>query len=139
MVIIKDFNLEPLFDNLNLLIRRGDHVCMMGPNGCGKSTLIKFIQEKFLGVNVKYGYIPQIIDFEDLNLRVIDEAKKYFIGDEQHLRSALDKFLFGGQSVYLKLNSLSGGERVRLKLFCLIQENINFLILDEPTNPPCGY
>ena len=55
-------------------------------------------------------------------------------GDEQHLRSALDKFLFGGQSVYLKLNSLSGGERVRLKLFCLIQENINFLILDEPTN-----
>ncbi len=134
MVIIKDFNLEPLFDNLNLLIRRGDHVCMMGPNGCGKSTLIKFIQEKFLGVNVKYGYIPQIIDFEDLNLRVIDEAKKYFIGDEQHLRSALDKFLFGGQSVYLKLNSLSGGERVRLKLFCLIQENINFLILDEPTN-----
>ena len=64
----------------------------------------------------------------------MEEARKYFIGHEEYLRSALYKFLFVGENIHKKIKYLSGGEKVRLKLFCLIQDNFNFLILDEPTN-----
>ena len=64
----------------------------------------------------------------------MDYAKKYFIGEESHLRSALCKFQFYGENVFKKVSKLSGGEKVRLKLFTLIQDNCNFIILDEPTN-----
>ena len=59
---------------------------------------------------------------------------KYYIGEESHLRSALSKFGFYGENVFKKVNNLSGGEKVRLKLFTLIQVKCNFIILDEPTN-----
>ena len=88
----------------------------------------------FLGSNIKLGFIPQEIIFDDSNLSILEEARKYFIGHEEHLRSALYKFLFIGENVHKKIKYLSGGEKVRLKLFCLIQDSYNFLILDEPTN-----
>lgn len=129
---------KEIFNNLNLSIKYQDRLCLVGDNGVGKSTLIKEILKGNnsikLGSNIKIGYIPQEIEFEDINLSVLEEARKYFIGPEQYLRSALFKYLFAGENIHKKIKYLSGGEKVRLKIFCLIQDSYNFLILDEPTN-----
>ena len=129
---------KELFKNANLFVRYKEKVCIMGKNGCGKSTLIKQIMNHNesirLGSKIKIGYIEQDITFEDENLEVIELARKYFIGSEENLRSALVKFLFYSEGIHTRLNKLSGGERLRLKLFCLMQQDNNLLILDEPTN-----
>ncbi|MBQ7140083.1 MAG: ABC-F family ATP-binding cassette domain-containing protein [Bacilli bacterium] len=123
-----------------------DKICLMGKNGCGKSTLIKHIINLYnnsdksddanvkIGSNVLIGYIPQIIDFKNNNATVLDVARKYFNGTETYLRASLAKFMFNGDNVFKKVGNLSGGEKIRLKLFELMQQNINFLIMDEPTN-----
>ena len=122
--------------SLNLLYK--EKACLVGDNGTGKSTLIKEIlkgNDKIkLGTNIVIGYISQEIEFDDDNLSIIEETRKYFDGTIENLRSALFKFLFTGENVYKKIKFLSGGEKVRLKLFCLTQDKCNFLILDEPTN-----
>ena len=132
------FSAKVLFEECNLDLFYKEKVCLIGENGTGKSTLIKEILKGNdaikLGSNIKLGYIPQEIIFEDNNLSILEESRKYFIGDEEHLRSALFKFLFVGENIHKKIKYLSGGEKVRLKLFCLIQNKYNFLILDEPTN-----
>lgn len=132
------YGTKEIFNNLNLSIKYQDRLCLVGDNGVGKSTLIKEILKGNnsikLGSNIKIGYIPQEIEFEDINLSVLEEARKYFIGPEQYLRSALFKYLFAGENIHKKIKYLSGGEKVRLKIFCLIQNSYNFLILDEPTN-----
>ena len=129
---------KELFKNANLFIKYQERVCLMGKNGSGKSTLVKQILSKNpnirLGSNIEIGYIPQEIIFEDENITVLEEAHKYFHGPEEILRSALYKFLFYGEGVFVRLRQLSGGERIRLKLFCLMQKSNNLLILDEPTN-----
>lgn len=127
-----------LFNKVNLLIRYKERICLMGKNGTGKSTFIKHLINRDenikIGPHIKIGYIPQEIVFENENISVIEEARKYFEGYEEHLRSALVKFLFYSDGIYTRLNMLSGGERLRLKLFCLMQEDNNLLVLDEPTN-----
>lgn len=132
------YSTKEIFKELNLSIQYQDRLCLVGDNGVGKSTLIKEILKGNnnikLGSNVKIGYIPQEIDFDNINISVLEEARKYFIGPEQNLRSALFKYLFAGENIHKKIKYLSGGEKVRLKLFCLIQDSYNFLILDEPTN-----
>ena len=127
-----------LIEKINIKISYGEKVCIIGDNGCGKTTLIKHILNTNesnikLGSNVKLGYIPQQINYDD-NETILEYARKHFIGEESHLRSALDKFYFHGESVFKKTAKLSGGEKVRLKLFSLIQDKCNFIILDEPTN-----
>jgi len=137
---INDLNLyfkdKVLLENANLNIYYKEKSCIVGDNGVGKSTLIREIlnNKKYLGSNIKLGYIPQEIVFDNINLSVLEESRKYFIGPEEYLRSALYKFLFVGENIHKKIKYLSGGEKVRLKLFCLIQGSYNFLILDEPTN-----
>lgn len=140
-----------LFDNANMYIRFKDKVCLMGKNGTGKSTLIKMILNKVnpdkyssfakqidgeikIGSNVIIGYLPQEIKFDDENATVLDTARKFYEGTETHLRATLSKFLFYDDNVFKRISKLSGGEKVRLKLFELIQKKANFLILDEPTN-----
>ncbi len=138
---IKDYDLyienKLLIKDININILYQDKICLIGDNGCGKTTLIKniikgndYIRK---GTNIKIGYIPQQINFND-NETVLDYARKHYIGEESHLRSALDKFYFHKENVYKKTNKLSGGEKVRLMLFSLIQDKCNFIILDEPTN-----
>lgn len=141
VLVIKNLNIKYgdkiIFSNANMQINYGDKVCLVGKNGSGKTTLIKNILNNRdnikIGSNVKIGYIPQQITFEGDNT-IYEYARKHYNGEESHLRSALFKFLFIGNDIFKKTASLSGGEKVRLKLFCLMQEDVNFLILDEPTN-----
>lgn len=127
---------KTILKDASLKIFYQEKICLLGNNGSGKSSLVKYIltQSNNYGTNIKIGYIPQEISFEDENKTVYEEAKDFFIGDETHLRSALSKFYFFKDNILKRLKNLSGGEKVRLKLFCLIQKDINFLILDEPTN-----
>ena len=136
---------KTLLEQVSFGVLFKDRICLMGKNGSGKSTLIKYMidlyngkrQEKNdikIGSNVLIGYIPQIIEFEDDNKTLLEIARKTFNGTETQLRSSLAKFLFYGNDVFKRINMLSGGEKVRLKLFELMQQNINFLIMDEPTN-----
>lgn len=121
-----------------------DKICLMGQNGSGKSTLIKHIMDLVendkedpsikIGSNVSIGYIPQTIEFENPNATILEVARKVYNGTETHLRASLAKFMFNGENVFKRVGKLSGGEKVRLKLFELIQKNVNLLIMDEPTN-----
>lgn len=131
-----------LFENADFHVRYGEKVCLMGKNGSGKSTFIKALLgdipldegEIKLGSNVSIGYIPQEIKFEDDDKTILEVARKNFNGNETQLRAGLAKFLFYGENVFKRVGKLSGGEKVRLKLFELIQEKANLLVLDEPTN-----
>lgn len=121
-----------------------DKICLMGQNGSGKSTLIKYIMDLAendkkdehvkIGSNVSIGYIPQTIEFDNPNATILEVARKVYNGTETHLRASLAKFMFNGENVFKRVGKLSGGEKVRLKLFELIQKNVNLLIMDEPTN-----
>ncbi len=142
VLTIVDYNLSigdnVLINNINLNIIYKDKICIIGNNGCGKSSLLKMIINNSsdnikVGSNVKIGYIPQQINFKE-DITILDYARKYFNGEESHLRSALHKFQFYGENVFKKVTKLSGGEKVRLMLFTLIHDNCNFIILDEPTN-----
>ena len=131
-----------LLDGANFYLKYGEKVCLMGKNGTGKSTFIKAVLngdnvcqgEIKIGSNVRIGYIPQEIIFDDENATVLETARRFYEGTETHLRAALSKFLFYGENVFKRVGTLSGGEKVRLKLFELIQKKANLLILDEPTN-----
>ena len=138
----KKFEQKMIFQNTDLSLNYGEKVALIGKNGSGKSTLIKIIlgqDTNFngifrLGASVKFGYISQNIIFEDENKTVLD----YFIEgnnfSETEVRSKLASYGFRQESVFKKVGKLSGGEKVRIILMKLIQKDINFLILDEPTN-----
>lgn len=138
----KRFGEKIVFDNANLFLSYREKVALIGKNGTGKSTLIKMILGKDndfsgtikLGTSIKIGYIPQNIIFENTNQTILD----YFLEDnsitETLARTKLAKYGFRGENVFKKIGKLSGGEKVRLLLIKLIQKEINFLILDEPTN-----
>ncbi len=143
VVVVDKINLniedKSLLKNASMIIKYEDRICLLGENGCGKSTLIREILSNNnpsikLGNNIKIGYIPQVIEFEDENMSVLEVARSFFIGEDSHLRSALVKFLFYNEDVFKKVKVLSGGEKIRLKLFELIQRRANFLVFDEPTN-----
>nr|MBQ4320087.1 ABC-F family ATP-binding cassette domain-containing protein [Clostridia bacterium] len=134
---------KPLFKNLDVLIKKHEHVFITGDNGCGKSTLIKIIAGKMqpesgvleLGYNVTLGYYDQ--ENQELNddNTVIDELwNEYDTLTQTEIRNALALFLFKGDDIEKKVAVLSGGERARLTLTQLILSKMNLLILDEPTN-----
>lgn len=138
----KKFDNKLLFKNVNLLLTYGQKVALLGKNGTGKSTLIKMIlgEDKDyegiikLGTGIKIGYIPQNIIFDDDNQTVLE----YFLQDnaftQTEARRKLAQYGFRQENVFKRIGKLSGGEKVRIILMKLIQKDINFLILDEPTN-----
>ncbi len=132
-----------LFEELSFLIKRRQRVLIIGPNGCGKSTLIKLILGRLaptsghveLGYNVRIGYYDQ----ENQNLSpentVLDELwSAYPQKTETEIRNALALFRFAGDAVYKEISVISGGERARLTLAKLMLSSMNLLVLDEPTN-----
>lgn len=140
---IKNLNLSIKNNNLlldsSMQIIYKDRVCLMGKNGSGKTTLIKNIinnthENIKIGANVKIGYIPQEIRFDNDELSIYEYVRTFFIGNESELRSKLHQFYFSEECITKKIKYISGGEKVRIKLLELIFKNANFLILDEPTN-----
>jgi len=130
---------KELLSNANMSICYKERVCLMGKNGTGKTTLIRNILNNThdnikIGVNVIIGYIPQEIRFENEDMSIYDYVRTFFVGNESELRSKLFRFYFDEEAISKKLKTLSGGEKVRIKLLELILKHANFLILDEPTN-----
>lgn len=132
-----------LSEPINLDIRKMNAVAIVGPNGIGKSTLIKsivgqipFIKgEARFGANVEMGYYDQTQSKLTPHNSVLDELWNDFkLTPEVEIRNRLGAFLFSGDDVKKTVGMLSGGERARLLLAKLSMENNNFLILDEPTN-----
>lgn len=137
------FGEQELFRGLNLLIRRGERLAVLGENGTGKTTLLKIINQKLtarsgqirLGANVTVGYYDQAQQELDDSKSLFEEmADTYPSLTNTKIRNVLAAFLFTGEDVYKKISSLSGGERGRLSLAKLMLSGANFLILDEPTN-----
>lgn len=132
-----------LFESVNMLIRRGEHIAIIGDNGVGKSTLLKII----LGMipldggkiktanNLKVGYLSQH-EFEDVknDETVIEVFREKVKVTESQARHILAGFMFYGNEVFKKVNSLSGGEKIRLRWAQLVHSEYNLLVLDEPTN-----
>ena len=134
---------EVLSQPINLDLRKMNAVAIVGPNGIGKSTLIKsivdqipFIKgEKRFGANVEVGYYDQTQSKLTPSNTVLDELWNDFkLTPEVEIRNRLGAFLFSGDDVKKSVGMLSGGEKARLLLAKLSMENNNFLILDEPTN-----
>ena len=126
----------------NITLEYQDRVCLFGKNGCGKSTLLKIVLgelpvqdgKMIIGNNVKIGYLPQNVFFEDENITILQEFQKHFKGSLTQAYSTLAAFHFYGEEVHKRLSSLSGGEKVRIKFAELVQNDVNLIILDEPTN-----
>lgn len=136
-------NRKELFQNVNLDVKRGERICIVGHNGIGKTTLLKIIMEDILpdsgylkiGHNVAFGYYDQ--EQQDLNTEntVLEEVKSaYRLYSDTEMRSILGRFLFLNDMVFVKVEKLSGGEKARLSLVKLMLSGSNVLIFDEPTN-----
>ena len=132
-----------LFRDLNFLVKKHDRLFISGPNGCGKSTLIKLLLGQLepisgeieFGYNVTVGYYDQENQNLDENNTVLDELWNAYPNLTQtEIRNTLALFLFRGDDIEKEVSVLSGGERARLTLAKLILSKMNLLILDEPTN-----
>ena len=146
VLTIKDLHFaygnHTIFNGFDLNIYYGEKVCIYGNNGAGKSTLFKLILGSLhpssgsikLGASVNIGFIPQEITFPNEKASIVDAFREEVICLEGQARHILAKYYFVGDAVFKRVSNLSGGEKVLLKLAILIQKNVNFLILDEPTN-----
>lgn len=134
---------KPLASNLSFLIQRGERVLLIGPNGCGKSTLVRLLLGRMapLAGSIRQGYHVEIgyYDQQNQNLNpentVLDELWNAYptLGQTQ-IRNTLGLFRFVGEDVFKSVSVLSGGERARLTLAKLMLSKMNVLLLDEPTN-----
>ena len=139
----KSFGSKKLFSGVDIQLNKGDRAFLLGPNGCGKTTLLKIIKNELradngtvrLGANVKMGYFDQTLFGLHNDKTALDEIWDIHRSMETtEVRSALAAFLFRGEDVYKKVGELSGGEKARLALLKLVLSGANFLLLDEPTN-----
>jgi ATP-binding cassette, subfamily F, member 3 len=134
---------ETVSQNINSRMTKGESIALVGPNGVGKSTLLKTIISKLpaisgefrFGTNVEVSYYDQEQANLVSNKRVLNELwDDYPLKPEKDIRTVLGNFLFSGDDVLKTVSTLSGGEKARLALTKMMMEKGNFLILDEPTN-----
>ena len=139
----KSFDSQPLFENLNFEIKRGEHIAIIGENGTGKTTILKIINgfleadtgSVSFGSNVFMAYYDQEQQVLHEEKSIFDEiSDTYPDMNNTRIRNLLAAFLFMGDDVFKKISSLSGGERARVSLAKLMLSKANLLILDEPTN-----
>lgn len=137
------FGENRLFGGVDMLIKKGEKVFILGPNGCGKTTLLKIIMGEHeqtegayrIGANIHIGYYDQIQENLHMDKTVIDEVwDEYPNMTQTEIRNALAVFLFRGEDVFKEIHKLSGGERARVELVKLMLRSVNLLIMDEPTN-----
>ncbi|AGT30655.1 multidrug ABC transporter ATP-binding protein [Geobacillus genomosp. 3] len=133
----------PVIRQISFRITRGESIALVGPNGIGKSTLLKAVARRLpvqagrlrYGSNVQIGYYDQNQADLSSNKRVLDELwDAYPDKTEKEIRTVLGNFLFSGDDVLKPVSALSGGEKARLALAKLMLQKANVLILDEPTN-----
>ncbi len=134
---------QNLFSGVELDIKRGEKICILGPNGIGKTSLLKIIIGELeaneghisLGHNVKVAYYDQEQKTLNENATVMEEVhQSYRLYKESEIRGMLGKFMFRGDKVFGTVRGLSGGEKARLSLLKLMMSGANLLVLDEPTN-----
>lgn len=139
----KSFGEHTLFLDVSFEVKRGEHVAIIGDNGTGKTTLLKIINEIIpmdtgvikLGSNVEIGYYDQEHQVLHMEKTLFDEISDTYPDlTNTEIRNTLAAFLFTGEDVYKRIDSLSGGERGRVSLAKLMLSESNLLILDEPTN-----
>ncbi len=141
--ISKKFDNKSVINNLSFDVVKGEKIFILGPNGCGKTTLLKMIIGELtqdegiikLGTDIHIGYYDQIQENLSSNKTVIDEVwDEYPHLTHTEIRNALAAFLFRGEDVFKEIGALSGGEKARVLLVKLILKKVNLLIMDEPTN-----
>ena len=141
--LAKSFPTQDLFSGLDLLIKKGEKVALLGDNGTGKTTLLKIVRGLLtpdsgtvrFGAKVCVGYYDQEQQNFNENNTLFDEiSDAYPSMSNTEIRNTLAAFCFIGDDVYQQISSLSGGERGRLSLAKLMLSEANFLLLDEPTN-----
>ncbi|MCL2105505.1 MAG: ABC-F family ATP-binding cassette domain-containing protein [Oscillospiraceae bacterium] len=139
----KSFGEKRLFSNVSTLIEKGDRVFLLGANGCGKTTLLRILRRQLRpddgavipGANVKLGSYDQDVALLRSGKTVLDEIwDNHRALNQTEVRSLLGAFLFSGDVVFQRADTLSGGERARLALLKLMMSGANLLLLDEPTN-----
>ena len=138
----KSFGQLVLFEDVNLVLRRGQRVTLIGPNGAGKTTLLRIIVGRLeptvgsvrLGSNVRLGYLSQEQEGLDWSLTPLETIQRTATPNETEARSFLHHFLFAGDDVFTPVGNLSYGERSRLALGVLVLQGCNLLLLDEPIN-----
>lgn len=132
-----------LFRGVSFDIKRGERICIVGPNGIGKTTLLKIMMQQILpdsgrvkiGHNVTFGYYDQGQRLLNDANTVLGELKEsYRLYSDTEMRNILGRFLFRGEDVFLEIGALSGGEKARLSLLKMMLSGANTLVLDEPTN-----
>lgn len=139
----KSFDDVTLFDNIDIEIKRGERVALIGNNGTGKTTILKLINgiiepdsgSIYLGAKVNIGYYDQEHHVLDPDKTIFDEIRDAYPDlNNTQIRNTLAAFLFTNDDVFKYIRDLSGGEKGRVSLAKLMLSNANFLILDEPTN-----
>ncbi|MFI5271690.1 MAG: ribosomal protection-like ABC-F family protein [Ktedonobacterales bacterium] len=136
------FDDDPVLLDVDLLVRRGERVGILGANGAGKSVLGKLLTgelvptegERWIGPSIATGYFAQGHETLDLDATLLDIVRAVKMGYENEAVGLLGRFLFKYEQVRQAVRTLSGGERSRLQLLLLMLGNANCLILDEPTN-----
>lgn len=131
-----------ILSGLNAVLRYGERAALVGPNGCGKTTLLRTAAGSLpvlagrcrLGANVIPGYITQEQEELVSGLNALNTFQRSASLNETESRAFLHKYLFSGDEVFTPVGSLSYGQRARLALACLVARGCNFLLLDEPLN-----
>ena len=132
----------PLIRDFSAMVYRGERIAILGPNGCGKTTLLTTLLGLlpplhgivYTGTGVETGYLPQVVQFDHPERTLVDTLLFETGCSAQEARDRLAAFAFQGETVFKTVDVLSGGEKTRLKLCLFMYRKINTLFLDEPTN-----